>query len=195
MDTRFVSTRDPALYDKVRDAFVSRQPKPTYAELSAEFEIPLGTIGSMAADEGWVSLRASALERKAKESDALAVVLEAVKIDRTIVAAIGDVILIATRKISEALDGIPVTHASSTKAEIVNTCTFAIKNLTDAARNVGLTGLSKTLKDAGDLGNGRWNPEMLQQINVTVQNLQAGQAKEATVAPGVPLNVSASEAK
>ncbi len=174
---------------------MSRHPKPTYEELSAEFEIPLSTIGRLSVEEGWVSLRAATLERKAKESDALSIVLEAVKIDRTIIATLSDVLLIGLRKIGDALNGIPDTHAASTKAEIVNTCSFALKNFADAAKSAGIMGVSKTLNQLGDAGNGRWNPEMLQQINVTVQNLQAGQAKEPAIVakvdpPGKPINDS-----
>ncbi len=165
--------------ETLRENFVTRAEKPTYAELAEEFNAPVGSVCRLASEEGWVSLRAAHLEAKAKECDAMSIVLQAVKIDKTIIASFGDTILTAIRRVNMAIDSIPEDRAASTQLECLNTASFALKNLSETAKNVGIVGVSRLFGENGKEANGRWNPEMLQQINVTVQNLQAQAAKPA----------------
>ncbi len=183
-------------WQPLRDAFVQRSPRPTYAELSAEFNVPLSTVGQCANEEAWASMRAQHLEAQLRAADASTVLLEAIKIDRTLIRTLADLALVALQKLKHEVERLTDEKAPSTNVEVLNTCSFAAANFTRALKDVGIVGLPKGMTAEGKEANGRWNPEMLQQINVTVQNLQAGQAKEPSVAPGVqPVNVSASEAK
>ncbi len=175
----FLPTRDPAVYEKLREAFVTRVEKPTYATLAEEFGIPFGTIGCLAADERWQTLRAAHFEQRAKETDTLALLTKAVDHDQRAINAATDVALSIFAQLAKAAQEIPEDRAASTRAEICNALSFALKNTCDALKTIGVAGVAKSLSSIAQGDNGRWNPEMLQQINVTVQNLQAGQAKEA----------------
>lgn len=160
----------------LRDAFVTRSPRPTYQELSEEFNLPLGSIGTCAAEEAWTSLRAQYLETKLKEADASGVLLEAIKIDRTLIRAVADLALVALNRIKHEVERLTDERAPTTNIEVLNTAGFAAANFTRALKDSGIVGLPKGMAADGKEANGRWNPEMLQQINVTVQNLTAQQA-------------------
>lgn len=172
----------------LRASFIERPVRPTYEELGAEFGVKTSTVARCASDEGWVSLRAAKLEQKAKECDALAVMIEAAKVDRTILREVADYALVSIRAIKAAVEDVESPRAEggmrapNTRLEAHNTANFALHNLAKALHELGVVGVGKTLPAAGKEDNGRWNPEMLQQINVTVQNLQ-GQAAGAKAEP------------
>lgn len=172
----------PTKLELARHAFVERLERPTYHELSTEFCLPFSTIGNAAADQSWVAMRASYLESKLVEADAASVMLEAVKVDRTLIKRFCSVTLTALDKLSVMLDSIKTENAAQTQAQALNTAAFAIKNLSDAMRSLGVIGVSRTLDHAADQGNGRPNPAMLQQINVNLTGLQAAVAS-AQAAP------------
>jgi hypothetical protein len=169
-------------FEKLREAFITRAARPTYEELAEEFSIPRSTIGERAANEQWIAMRSSHFEREAKQTDTLAVLVEAAKYDRRVINGVADVSIALLAQLALTLNTIPSDRAASTRGEICQTVSFALKNLTASVREVGIVGVSKTLPGLGKEENGRWNPEMLQQINVTVQNLQA-QAESGKVAP------------
>src|ERR1044072_4844432 len=98
MAGQFVSSRDPAVYEQLRQAFVTRLDKPQFTELSAEFDVPLSTISRIAADESWVTMRAAHLQRKEREGDALALVVRAAeRVDQAVMNAFSDVALAGLR--------------------------------------------------------------------------------------------------
>lgn len=179
----FVFLGDPversAKLKQLREAFVQREQKPTQAELAEEFAIPMGTIARIAADESWTSMRAAYLEHKSQEADAAGILIQAVKIDRRVITLFSDTAIVMLTQLTMAVQSIPEDRAISTKVEIINTASFALKNLADACKTVGILGLAKTLDAAGKEDNGRWNPQMLSQINLTVQNL-VGKAQADT---------------
>ncbi len=163
-------------WQPLRDAFVTRSPRPSYAELSAEFSVPAPTISICASEEAWTSLRAEYLEKRLREADAAGVLLEAIKIDRTLIRAVSDLALVAFMEIKREVERLTeAVRAPATNLEALNTAGFACANFTRALKDCGVIGLPKGMGE-GKEANGRWNPEMLQQINVTVQNLTA-QAK------------------
>ncbi len=167
-------------WQPLRSAYIDRAARPTYAELEEEFGVKLSSIGRVANEEGWNLLRAARLERAAKECDALAVMIEGAQVDRTLMREVADYAIISIRGIRSAVESIPDDRAATTKLEAHNTANFAVLNLAKALHEMGIVGLTKVVNGAGKEANGRWNPEMLQQINVTVQNLQA-QAETAKV--------------
>lgn len=187
-----VSPQRGVEWQPLRDAFVQRSPRPTYAELSTEFSVPISTIGQCASEEAWTSMRAQYLETKLKEADASAVLLEAIKIDRTLIRAISDLALVALNRVKHEIERLTDDKATSTNVEVLNTASFCATNFARALKDCGVIGLPKGMAADGKEANGRWNPEMLQQINVTVQNLTESAAKAA---PAVvkPVEVEANQ--
>jgi hypothetical protein len=74
----------PTRMEEVRRAFIEREHRPTYEELSVEFQVPKGSIGNAASDQSWPAMRAEYLESKLRQADAAEIMLEAVKVDRTL---------------------------------------------------------------------------------------------------------------
>jgi len=166
----------PVDWPKVRDAFIRRPERPTYAELAGEFDLNENRIKRCAADEGWTALRASHLETQLQACNASQVLLSAVKIDQTIVREFSDAALIVLGRIKTCVEGVEENRAASTNVQVYNTATFALANLSRALKDVGIVGIPKGLADGAQKENGRWNPQLLSQINLTVQNLS--QAKD-----------------
>lgn len=178
-------------WQPVREAFVRRPTRATYDELSVEFAVSPAAVARVAADEGWTALRARYLESQIQASDAAEIVLNMARGDRTITTAylsLAIVVLATLQGVAETVRN--SENAPSTKADALNTCAFAAKNMADALRSVGIIGAGKVLGDGAQKENGRWNPEMLQQINVTVQNLTAQQASKppSESGPAVPVD-------
>ena len=177
----------PATADRkavLRESFVTRLERPTYEELCSEFGVNVNTCKGWAADESWVALRIAHQEKLAEKSDALGVVLKASQIDRRSIESCADAVLRGFQAVSRLYDQMDFTRAASTNASVVNTLSFATKNLADACKVAGIIGAAKILADAGKEDNGRWNPQMLSQLNVTIQNMtaEAQAAKPANVA-------------
>ncbi len=175
--------------ENVRKAFVERDVRPMYTSLSEEFSVPASTIQHWAAQGAWLEARAAHLQKLEKQSRAADIVLTAAKrADERIMRAFSDVIIIGLEKLSFALAQIPEKQAASTQAQTINTCSFAAKNFSEVCRTLGIVGFSKALDQEGKEANGRWNPDMLQQINVTVQNMTDKAAQ-----PAEPVQAAAPE--
>ncbi len=181
-------------WEPLREAYIERPQRPTYVELEEEFGVKNNTIARCASEEGWPMLRASFLERKVKESDASAIILAAVQVDRGLVRSVANFALVTIARCTTAVELVDESKAAATKLDAYNTATFAVKNICDSLRSVGIVGLPKGMADNGKEDNGRWNPQMLQQINLTVQNLTA-QAKGSEHGDAKPAPVAPSEAK
>ena len=159
-------------WQTLRDAFVRRPERATYAELAAEFGVNESRIKRCASDEGWVSLRAAYLEKQLRACNAGEIVLAAVKVDGAIVHGFADMALIVTQQLKEIVTSINPERSPQGRADTLNTCTFAQCNLARALKEVGVVGIPKGLADGAQKENGRWNSAMLAQINLTIQNLQ-----------------------
>lgn len=159
-------------WQEIRDAFVTRNVRPTYDELSTEFHVPQGTIARAAQDEAWPVLRANRVNAALEAVNAGEQILTALKSSRAIVSAGENVGIIALQKITQLLEDVlnDKAQAVSTRANNLNTISFAISNVAKAMKDLGIVGFAKGLQDEG-APNGKWKPELLQQINVTVQNL------------------------
>jgi len=165
-----------------RKAFVERPQRPTYEELSVEFGCASGSIGRISADEGWPALRAAYLDAALQRADAGSVLLEACKSDRTIARGYSAAAIVILSRVVAAVESVDESRAAATKLDAYNTASFCLKNLADALRSAGIIGVARSLEAAGKELNGQWNPQMLQNINVVVQGLQAA----ASAAPGGP---------
>lgn len=162
-----------SLRETLRAAFIDRETRPTYEDMSKEFNVPLNTVKNWAASENWQKMRLSAQEKLAEKSDALAIMLRAVKIDQRVVEAFANVVLLGFEQMSRVLLDIKPENAASSRAQTINTVMFAAKNAADGCKTMGLVGLPKELAGAGKEDNGRWNPGLLSQINLTINGMAA----------------------
>jgi hypothetical protein len=123
-------------------------------------------------------LRAAYFERQLAKADASAVILAAVNADRTITSGFLSFAVVTIARLSQIVESVDESRAPATKADAINTCTFAARNLAESLRSIGIMGIARTLDRAKE-DNGRWNPGMLNQINVVVQGLQGQGAQSA----------------
>ena len=105
--------------EKCRNAFVERANRPTYSELSEEFNIPLSTIGKWSAQDGWIAMRSVYWERKTLEGDALSLIHEAAtRVNRPVIAAITNAVLLAVQNIAETFQAIDPDKQKSPALEL-----------------------------------------------------------------------------
>jgi hypothetical protein len=157
-----------------RKAFIERAERPTVTELAAEFGCTVERMNRANADEGWATLRAAHLDKQLRSGDAAVALMRAAQADTAVTHAVSNLALEVIQQLHEVVArAATVSKAENTRANTLNTVTFALKNLTGALKEVGIVGVPKSLKESAgvDSGNGRWNPAMLQSLNVTVQNL------------------------
>lgn len=175
-------------WQPIREAFVKRPARPTYDELADEFQVARSTITSASSDEGWPILRAQYLETALTNSGAKEIIINALSCAKAIVDAAATFGLVMFQSLGEVVNDPKFAgNAPSTRAEVLNTCSFAAANTARAMRELGVVGFAKALNQGGKEANGQWNPEMLNQINVVVQNLQTPPKAETPVAPAVEL--------
>lgn len=158
----------------LRKAFTERAERPMLGELAAEFGVSVDRINRACGDEGWATLRAAHLEKQLRSGDAAVALMRAAQADTAVTHAVSNLALEVIQQLHEVVaKAATVSKAENTRANTLNTVTFALKNLTGALKEVGVVGVPKALKESAgvDSGNGRWNPAMLQSLNVTVQNL------------------------
>ncbi len=162
-----------------RKAFVERIPRPSYDDVADEFSCAISSLQRLSSEEGWPAQRAQFMERRLAEADVNQALLEVVSGDRAVQTRITSFVLVTLEKLTACVESIEDDKAPATKANVMNTCTFALANITASLKNMGMNGLAKGLdkagKDAAKDGTG-WTPNMMAQINLTVQNLnqQAG---------------------
>ncbi|MEY4689150.1 MAG: hypothetical protein RIR76_3173 [Verrucomicrobiota bacterium] len=164
----------------LRTAFITRPERATYAELAAEFRVPEDRIKRASSDEGWAALRAAHLEEQLKQGDAAVAILRAAKMDSAVMGSFTNLALETVRKLQEIVDQVESKKSVNTRANTLNTVSFAMGNVARALKEVGVVGIPKALKESAgvDNGNGRWNPAMLQALNVTVQNIVSQEASK-----------------
>ena len=189
MAKAILAPRDKAELENVRKAFIERAQRPTYNELAGEFGIPHSTIGKYAAQESWIALRAERLEKKLVASDALATIDEAIRVDSTLTRSFSDGVILVLEKVKETINGVDEDRAPQTKLQAYNTASFTLLNLSNTCKNLGLVALGKKLDDAGKEQNGRWNPQLLNNINLTINGLR--EKAKAEPAPVEPVNDAA----
>lgn len=160
----------------LRRAYVERPERPLHDQLSAEFGVGVERIVRAASDEGWAMLRAKHLDAQLAQCDAGLALLKAAKVDTLVLDRVTNTALEILRKIDETVGSLDGKKAASTRMSLLNTASFALSNVANSLHRVGVVGLPKGLKDAAGEANGRWNPQMLSALNVTVQNIVGAQA-------------------
>lgn len=168
----------------IRAAFIDRPERPLYEDLATEFSVSAVRIARASADEGWPALRAARLDAALRSSDAVKALLDAAANEGTLQRTVTNVALEVLGQLQLVAQeaGKATGKAENTRANTLNTVAFALRNLTGALKDAGIVGLPRALKSAAGMSDeqGRWNPAMLQSLNVTVQNLVS------TVAPQAP---------
>jgi hypothetical protein len=163
----------------IRTAYVSESPRPSYAELSDRFGVPLGTLTRVSSDEGWPDLRAKRLELAVSQSDSLEVIQRAGKMDTAVSDMGKDVALAALAGLLRTMEMIEADKELKPRARVdmLNTVSFALQNTANACHRLGIIGLPEALKRAANggpdgNGNGQWSPQMLASLNVTINGMQ-----------------------
>ena len=157
-----------------RQAFIERAERPMIADLAAEFGCSVDRMTRASGDEGWATLRAAHLDRQLRNGDAAVALMRAAQADSTLTHAVSNLALEMIHQLHDlATTAGKVAKAENTRANTINTISFALRNITGALKEIGIVGVPKALKESAgvDSGNGRWNPQMLASLNVTVQNL------------------------
>lgn len=166
-------------WQPIRDAFIQRPERPTIDELATEFGISRSTLSNASSDEGWPVLRAQFMDAQLEKAGASEILMKAIRGAKANVDRGATFGLMALDGLCDILSHPKMAaYSPSTRAEVTNTCTFAFVNIARGLRELGVVGISKTLDEAGKERNGQWDPKLLQQINVTVQNL-TGKAESA----------------
>lgn len=161
-------------WNAVRRAFIERPERPTLGELAAEFGVNPNRLERACRDDGWATMRATFAEERLKQSDAAMALLNAAKREGAVTRAFTDAALEVCAQVHTVVQDLSKKKmAEATRANTLNSCAFTLSNLANALARVGVVGLPKALKDSAgvDSGNGKWNPAMLQALNVTVQNI------------------------
>ena len=162
----------------VRRDFIEAEERPTWAELAAKYKCSDERLRRAAQDEGWATLRVAHLEAQLKNGDAAVALLRAAKMDTAVIAAVTNVSLNVIQKLEEIIGQLETKKSVNTRANTLNTVTFALGNVTRALKEVGVVGIPKALKQAGMEGsNGQWSASMVSALNVTVQNIVGQQAQ------------------
>lgn len=176
----------------IREAFITRTPTPQYKELAEEFMCTPQAVSACARDQDWPGMRLAVQEKKLKEAGASELILAALQSE-------GSLLNQARSVIQQFLSAVEITLQSlvedqtgkpSSRADTLNKLGFAVGNLGKFVDSVGLVGMPGTLRKeaykGGQENGGSWQKGMLQQINVTVQNLQS-EAKQAEASKAQPV--------
>lgn len=166
----------------LRRAFVERPERPLVDDLAKEFGLSPERIYRASRDEGWPTMRAALADERLKQADAAMALVNAAKTEGAVTRAFTDAALEVVQQVNTVVQDLAKKRvAENTRANTLNTCAFTLSNLANALARVGVVGLPKALKEqAGvDSGNGRWNPAMLQALNVTVQTIVGQQPQQA----------------
>ena len=127
-------------------------------------------------------MRAAHLEAQLKNGDAAVALLRAAKMDTAVISAVTNVSLNVIQKLEEIIAQLESKKSVNTRANTLNTVTFALGNVTRALKEVGVVGIPKALKQGMEGSNGQWSASMVSALNVTVQNIVGQQAQPAPLA-------------
>ena len=179
-------------WPSIREAYVTESPKPTYTELSERFNAPIARISRVASDEGWAEMRAHRLERADEHAQTLALLHKAAKDSEEATSMTLDVMRSIYGALLRGFALMEKDPDAKSRAlfDSANTASFAVSNTCNALHRVGILGFPGSVKRSasetgGVLPNGHWDPKLMQQINVTVQNMQAGKAPGSELAKPV----------
>ena len=166
--TQLVTSKRVIDWEPIRKTFVESPDRPTYAELGAEFSIPLSTICNAAAEEGWSLLRAQRLERALQSSEAAGTLLAVAKSETVLTSRLREFAAVVLQVLTVELAKLP--DKQGPKLNAVQTATFAILNVCNSLKAAGVFGLPKELRErlAGEPGGDNWKGA-LRDLNVMLK--------------------------
>jgi len=181
-------------WNPIREAFVTRTPIPSYTELAGEFGLSVSAVSRVANEENWAEARLGRIQQQLKEAGASELILSALRGEGRIMEQARSVCAQAVSAAELIIQSIAANTEAvkdSTRATTLNNVCFALANLGRFIDSIGAVGMPRDLRNAKNAGQGEngqpWEKGMLQQISVTVQNIQAKAAEEAkTVSPVDP---------
>lgn len=175
-------------WESARDFYASASPQATYAEIGERFGIPAGTVGRAASEEDWPNLRKKRQELAVKESGALEMLAEAAKQTHAAAGMAGEVALMIFSGLMSAIQKLEGEDRKPIYiVNVLQTASFCLLNTANACKAIGVVGLPKELanygRDNGGVdGHGKWDRQLLVQINSTVQGMGAkAEVKAETV--------------
>ncbi len=168
----------------MRSAFIESDEKPTYAELSESFRVPLSTVCSTAADEGWVLQRSRYLEKVALACGATEAIIDLAKGNREVASTFINFALVGVKRLTKVVESIEEGTKARAESDIIQNCAFAAANFAKSLKELGITVIPKELADGLGSGSGSRDflKSALQQINVSV-NVAQGKAEPAKETP------------
>ncbi len=165
----------------IREAFISRTPTPSYTELSAEFAVSVQSVSRTANEENWSEMRLGRIKQQLQEAGANEIILAAIQSEGEVTQRARQFVIdfIGTGEaLRQALLEDESLKASS-RISSLNNLGFAFANIgrfVESIASLSLSGkLTRAQKNGSSEANGGqpWEKGMLQQINVTVKNIQA----------------------
>lgn len=173
----------------IREAYITRSPLPSYTELSEEFPVSTQSISRCANEEGWAEMRLARIQGQLVKAGASELILESIKDEGKLLQSSRLTASNAVEAANLIIERITLNSdetKDSTRATTLNNVCFALANLGRFIESIGIVGMAgriKGAKQAGESSDGQpWEKGMLQQINVTVKNIQAEAERAKPVA-------------
>lgn len=164
-----------------KKAFIEREIQPTQPALAKEFETSQSNISYWCATQNWVGLRSTFQENK--RTAAAIVEQAAARVNQPLIDAISGALLQLVHAIGRTISDIDHDkQAASTRAQTCNTCSFALKNIGDTCKSIGIVGMPKALKDTATESGG-WTAGLTQQINIMLGKESSEKSSPAPVQP------------
>lgn len=166
-------------WDEALEFYLSSSPCATYVSVAERFEIPVGTLGRAASEEDWPALRKKRQELALLESNAMQMLTEAAQKGTAVPGMAGEVAMVIFAGLLTHLGQMEkATCKPSYAVQVYQNASFCLLNTANACKSLGIVGLPKELAELGKShggvdGHGKWDKQLLQQINVTVQGLTA----------------------
>ena len=184
--------REVTDWQPIRDAFTTRTPTPTYTELSVEFGLSVSGVSRVANEENWAEIRLGKIKQQMKEIGATELILEALKDEDRLLQSSRDTAAKAVQAANLIIESVTLNTdgtKDSSRATTLNNVCFALANLGRFIESLGIVGMPgrvKGAKVAGESADGQpWEKGMLQQINVTVKNIQAAAETAKAAEPAI----------
>lgn len=176
-------------WPEIRKAYIDEPERPSFEELSDRFQLPVERIRRASSDEGWPLLRARRLESAIAQADTARALLALTEGDRTLRDTVRSTAITAVQLVQESLDELR-GQKSSTKLRGLSTASFALTNVCNALKAVGIAVAVRGGKGSGEDGEApgeAWVRGLAQQINLAVT---VNGQKTSNECPNVPAATS-----
>lgn len=179
----------------VREVFLSREDRPSFSELAAEFGIEEKRIERAATDQGWVILRAKKSAELLERTDAHEKILMAAALQTAVTDRFSVMAILTLEGLGKSLADLEkdTERAPAGRTNILNTVSFTLANLARGLKDAGIMGipraLAESLKDGAPKGaeGEEYLKRALHQINLTVNLAREGKPTDTVVLEPIPV--------